>query len=258
MGVKGRKLTEKEFNGIAYMFAGGASQREISEILHTSRETVRKVIDAGSYEIYTGTKTAHGYKKVSRTFTIAESVAELKRLIAEDRIRELGETVLSRNGMDWKVIHKDEDGIVIQMCRAYDYRPFSRPDKHHPWGWNNYMASQIRKELNTEVIEALFGDEQELIEDWQGIGRLFLMSEEEVGFRQTEDTFQYYRGEDEDELDRKRQLLDGDGDPAYWWLRSPYPSIAYIVRYVYSDGSLSSVYAGSGTSAAAACYIRKS
>lgn len=195
---------------------------------------------------------------MAKVFTIAESVEELKQLIAEERIRDLGETVLSKNGMDWKVIHKDGDGIVIQMCWAYDYRQFARPDKQHPWGWNNYMASQIRKELNTEIIGALFGDEEELIEDWQGMGRLFLMSEEEVGFKQTEDTFQYYRGKDEDELDRKRQLLDGDGDPAYWWLRSPYPSNANTVRSVYSDGSLNYVSATGGDSAAAACYIRKS
>ena len=114
---------------------------------------------------------------MAKVITIAESVAELKQLIAEDRIRELGETVLSKNGMDWKVIHKDGDGIVIQMCRAHDWRPFTRPDKQHPWGWNNYMASQIRRELNDEVITALFGDEQELIEDWQGMGKLFLLSE---------------------------------------------------------------------------------
>ena len=117
---------------------------------------------------------------MAKVITIAESVAELKQLIAEDRIRDLGETVLSKNGMDWKVIHKDGNGIVIQMCRAYDCRPFARPDKQHPWGWNNYMASQIRRELNDEVITALFGDEQELIEDWQGMGKLFLLSEEEV------------------------------------------------------------------------------
>jgi hypothetical protein len=195
---------------------------------------------------------------MAKVFTIAESVAELKQMIAEDRIRDLGETVLSKNGMDWKVIHKDGDGIVIQMCRAYDYRPFARPDKQHPWGWNNYMASQIRKELNTEIIGVLFGDEEELIEDWQGMGRLFLMSEEEVGFKQTEDTFQYYHGKDEDALDRKRQLLDGDGDPTSWWLRSPYPSYASHVRYVHSDGSLGSDSAYNGYSAAAACYIRKS
>lgn len=195
---------------------------------------------------------------MAKVFTIAESVAELKQLIAEDRIRDLGETVLSKNGMDWKVIHKDGDGIVIQMCRVYDYRPFARPDKQHPWGWNNYMASQIRKELNTEIIGALFGDEEELIEDWQGMGRLFLMSEEEVGFKQTDDTFQYYHGKDENALDRKRQLLDGDGDPTYWWLRSPYPSNANVVRHVNSDGSLYNTSAGYGSSAAAACYIRKS
>ena len=194
---------------------------------------------------------------MAKVITIAESVAELKQLIAEDRIRDLGETVLSKNGMDWKVIHKDENGIVIQMCRAYDYRPFARPDKQHPWGWNNYMASQIRRELNDEVITALFGDEQELIEDWQGMGKLFLLSEEEAGFRQTEDTFQYYRGEDEEDLDSRRALKDGDGDPTIWWLRSPYPGIAYGARSVYSDGSLDSNYASYGSGAVAACAIKK-
>ena len=194
---------------------------------------------------------------MAKVFTIAESVAELKQLIAEDRIRELGETVLSKNGMDWKVIHKDGDRIVIQMCRAYDWRPFAKPDKRHPWGWNNYMASQIRRELNDEVITALFGDEQELIEDWQGMGKLFLLSEEEAGFRQTEETFAYFRGEDEDELDRRRQLTDRDGDEASWWLRSPNPSDASDVRHVSSSGALHSDSAYGGYSAAAACVITK-
>ena len=194
---------------------------------------------------------------MAKVYTIAESVAELKQLIAEDRIRELGEVVLSKNGMDWKVIHKDGDGIVIQMCQAYDYRPFARPDKQHPWGWNNYTASQIRRELNDEVITALFGDEQELIEDWQGMGKLFLLSEEEAGFRQTEDTFQYYRGEDEDELDSRRALKDGDGDPTFWWLRSPNPGHASSARYVLTDGSLSSYIAYNGLGAVAACAIKK-
>ena len=194
---------------------------------------------------------------MAKVYTIAESVAELKQLIAEDRIRELGEVVLSKNGMDWKVIHKDGDGIVIQMCRAYDWRPFARPDKQHPWGWNNYMASQIRRELNDEVITALFGDEQELIEDWQGMGKLFLLSEEEAGFRQTEDTFQYYQGEDEDKLDSRRALKDGDGDPTYWWLRSPLPGSAINARLVNTDGSLDNLYAYNGFGAVAACAIKK-
>lgn len=194
---------------------------------------------------------------MAKVITIAESVAELKQLIAEDRIRELGEVVLSKNGMDWKVIHKDGNGIVIQMCRAYDWRPFARPDKQHPWGWNNYMASQIRRELNDEVITALFEEEQELIEDWQGMGKLFLLSEEEAGFRQTEDTFQYYRGQDEEKLDSRRALKDGDGDPTFWWLRSPYPGYASYARTVDTDGSLNINASYYGYGAVAACAIKK-
>ena len=194
---------------------------------------------------------------MAREILIAESVKELKELLAAGKIPEIGQIALSMNGMDWRCIdHTEESGVVLMMARAYDWRPFARPDKQHPWGWNNYEASQIRKELNSEVITDLFGEEQELLEYWlPGQGKLFLLSEEEAGFRQTEETFAYFRGEDEDELDRRRQLTDRDGDEAYWWLRSPHPSNASCVRNVTSSGALYSYVAYNGTSAAAACEI---
>ena len=196
---------------------------------------------------------------MAREILIAESVKELKELLAAGKIPEIGQIALSMNGMDWRCIdHTEESGVVLMMARAYDWRPFARPDKEHPWGWNNYEASQIRKELNSEVIADLFGEEQELLEYWlPGQGKLFLLSEEEAGFRQTEETFAYFRGEDEDELDRRRQLTDRDGDEAYWWLRSPNPSVASYVRTVSSSGALNSGTACSGICAAAACVITK-
>ena len=196
---------------------------------------------------------------MAREILIAESVKELKELLAAGKIPEIGQIALSMNGMDWRCIdHTEESGVVLMMARAYDWRPFARPDKQHPWGWNNYEASQIRKELNSEVITDLFGEEQELLEYWlPGQGKLFLLSEEEAGFRQTEETFAYFRGEDEDELDRRRQLTDRDGDEAYWWLRSPNPSSASSVRTVSSSGALSNGTAYSGHCAAAACVITK-
>ena len=196
----------------------------------------------------------------ARPPVIAESVKELKELLAAGKIPEIGQIALRMRGMEWRCIdHTEENGVVLMMAAAYDWRPFARPDKEHPWGWNNYEASQIRKELNSEVLVDLFGDEQDLLEYWlPGQGKLFLLSEEEAGFRQTKETFAWFRGTDEDELDRRRQLKDRDGDEAYWWLRSPYPSTAYIVRYVYSSGALNNYNAYIGNCVAAACVITQS
>lgn len=194
---------------------------------------------------------------MGKVFTIAESVAELQQLLADGKIPEIGQIALSMNGMDWRCIeHTEENGVVLMMAAAYDWRPFARPDKEHPWGWNNYETSQIRKELNSEVLADLFGDEQDHLVYWHpGMGKLFLLSEEEAGFEQTEATFAWFRGSSESVLDNRRVLKDRDGDPAYWWLRSPYPSTSNYVRSVYSDGSLNCHYAGGGYSAAAACVI---
>lgn len=195
---------------------------------------------------------------MAKVFTIAESVAELQQLLTDGKIPEIGQIALSMNGMDWRCIeHTEENGVVLMMAWAYDWRPFARPNKEHPWGWNNYEASQIRKELNSEVVADLFGDEQDHLVYWHpGMGKLFLLSEEEAGFEQTEATFAWFRGSSKPVLNRRRMLKDRDGDPAYWWLRSPSPSTAYIVRHVYSDGSLHDYHiACTGGSAAAACVI---
>lgn len=194
---------------------------------------------------------------MAKVYTIAESVAELKQLLADGNIPEIGQIALSMNGMDWRCIeHTEENGVVLMMAAAYDWRPFARPDKEHPWGWNNYEASQIRKELNSEVLADLFGDEQDLLEYWlPGQGKLFLLSEEEAGFEQTEATFAWFRGSSESALASRRMLKDLDGDPAVWWLRSPVPSDARSARYVGTDGSLGSGNANLGLGAVAACVI---
>ncbi len=197
---------------------------------------------------------------MAKVFTIAESVKELKELLAAGTVPEIGQIALSMNGMDWRCIdHTEENGVVLMMAAAYDWRPFARPDKEHPWGWNNYEASQIRKELNSEILEDLFRDEQEMLETWQpGMGRLFLLSEEEAGFRQTEKTFAWFQGEDDDLLDERRRLKDREGDPCYWFLRSPTPGYAGSVRRVGTDGSLSYNGACYGHGAVAACIITQS
>lgn len=197
---------------------------------------------------------------MAKVFTIAESVKELKELLAAGKVPEIGQIALSMNGMDWRCIeHTEENGVVLMMAAAYDWRPFARPDKEHPWGWNNYEASQIRKELNSEVLADLFGDEQDHLVYWHpGMGKLFLLSEEEAGFEQTEATFVWFRGSSESALASRRMLKDRDGDPCTWFLRSPYPGSAHGVRRVYTDGSLSYSGACRGRGAVAACIITQS
>ena len=197
---------------------------------------------------------------MAKVFTIAESVKELKELLAAGKVPEIGQIALSMNGMDWRCIeHTEENGVVLMMAAAYDWRPFARPDKEHPWGWNNYEASQIRKELNSEVLADLFGDEQDHLVYWHpGMGKLFLLSEEEAGFEQTEATFVWFRGSSESALASRRMLKDRDGDPCTWFLRSPYPGNASDVRYVNLYGSLGSYYACGGYGAVAACIITQS
>lgn len=194
---------------------------------------------------------------MAREILIAESVAELQQLLTDGKIPKIGQIALSMNGMDWRCIeHTEENGVVLMMAAAYDWRPFARPDKEHPWGWNNYEASQIRKELNSEVLADLFGDEQDLLEYWlPGQGKLFLLSEEEAGFEQTEATFAWFRGSSESVLDSRRMLKDRDGDPVFWWLRSPTPGYAYVARYVRTDGLLYNDHAYNCLGAVAACVI---
>lgn len=197
---------------------------------------------------------------MAKVFTIAESVKELKELLAAGKVPEIGQIALSMNGMDWRCIeHTEENGVVLMMAAAYDWRPFARPDKEHPWGWNNYEASQIRKELNSEVLADLFGDEQDHLVYWHpGMGKLFLLSEEEAGFEQTEATFVWFRGRSESALASRRMLKDRDGDPCYWFLRSPNPGSVNYVRIVYTDGSLNGSSACYGCGAVAACIITQS
>ena len=88
----------------------------------------------------------------------------------------------------------------------------------------------------------------------------FLLSASEAGFKVDDEyvydegpAYQFYADND----DFKRMKVDFNDDHRYWWLRSPYPSYAYIVRYVYTDGSLSTTSAYDAHYAVApACVIK--
>lgn len=197
-------------------------------------------------------------KDSAKVFTIAGSVKELKKRLSAGETPEIGQIVLHVNGMSWCCIHQTKDHVVLMMIRAYDWRPFARPCKQYPYGWNNYEHSQIRRELNTEVLDALFGEEKDLLLEYgPGMGKLFLMSEEEVGFNQTAMTFDWFKGENKEGLNSRRSMMDLDGDKTPWWLRGTTPSSCNDVRLVYTGGSLGGDGAFVAFGLVAACVIPK-
>lgn len=185
-------------------------------------------------------------------------VAEAKKAIKEGKYK-VGDIVLEKYGVRWRLVDISGENYTIMTDSAFTYAPFDRPDKKHPWGSNDWDKSQIRKELNEIWLPHMMGAETNLVKANYAAGvKLFLLSEEEAGFKQTENTFDYFRlreGEDEEDLNKRRQLKDYEGDECSWWLRSPYPGDAYDVRFVYSGGLLDNDVAFSGNGAVAACVI---
>ena len=55
--------------------------------------------------------------------------------------------------------------------------------------------------------------------------------------------------------DTNRMKSIGSGAPTYWWLRSPYVGIGYLVRYIYPAGYVISYFADSSLGVAPACVI---
>jgi hypothetical protein len=190
--------------------------------------------------------------------TIPTFVAEAREAIKAGKFK-VGDIVLEKNGVRWRLIDINMEDYTIMTECAFTYAPFDRPSKEHPFGWNNWEESQIRKELNEIWLPKLLGEEKDLVEIvYAAKAGLFLLSEEEAGFRQTPCTFDYFRlreGEDEEDLNKRRQLKDYEGDKCYWWLRAPDPGHACNVRLVHSDGSLNYYGASIGHGAVAACVI---
>lgn len=87
--------------------------------------------------------------------------------------------------------------------------------------------------------------------------KMFLLSPMEVNFNTTDTTvgsvLDYYVGAD----NAKRIKYRKSNDTAYyWWLRTPYPSVAYRVRVVHSSGALSYDGASNSYGVASACVIQ--
>lgn len=88
--------------------------------------------------------------------------------------------------------------------------------------------------------------------------KFFLLSMAEVGLGKNDQITEgsvlaYYDGATD--VDRIKYDISNGSTARYWWMRSPYPWNAYIVRSVNPGGSLSSNSAYDGRGAAAACVI---
>ncbi len=190
-----------------------------------------------------------------------QTTVDAARKAIKEGLYRIGDVVLEKYGVQWRLVDISGASYTLMSTTAFTYAPFARPDKAHPFGSNKWEDSQIRMELNTLWLERLFGEEKNmLITSYSGIGKLFLLSEEEVGFKQTEDTLDYFRLDEEhgvgyDELEKRRTIHDYEGDECTWWLRSPNPGVASNVRCVLSDGSLGTSFASLGHGAVAACII---
>jgi len=163
----------------------------------------------------------------------------------------------------WRVIDNacfsDQGGtfMAVQLAEILDYRPFSKADKKHPYGWNNYEASELAAWLENDFFQGMADDDRACIRPRTDLGNahLWLLSDDEAGFGEASDAFGLFICDDEEERDELRQLKDSDGDAAYWWLRTPNSGNAYYVRNVYTDGTLDSYYAVYAYGVAPACYI---
>ena len=184
---------------------------------------------------------------------IATTVKELKELRDEGEPMEIGEIVLDKNGMQWRLVDRKPDGtLILFVTELIDVCPFDIPSKKHRWGSNDYMTSYLRKMIQGEYMERLFGDEKE------EVITMYAPSMEEVGFAEPEKAFEWFRASknvSSKEIQRRR-VLELDDEPDCWWHRSPYPSDGGTVRRTgASSGGLYYDSAGGGYAVAAACQI---
>lgn len=88
--------------------------------------------------------------------------------------------------------------------------------------------------------------------------KFFIPSQEEIGFSSESgivcgNVFDYYNGASQ--ADKIKYDIAAQATARSWWLRTPYPSYAYLERHVSSSGALVSYSALTGSGAVAACEI---
>ena len=239
--------------------------QKMNEMADTLRALADDLEDTAEGLMYIQTE------EVQQTEPLA-GFAEAHKLLHSGKRPALGQmihtTLADGRVAKWRIIDNTSMGalagsgvrpVVTQLVEILDYRPFSRPDKAHPWGWNNYEASELAAWLDDEFAKLLPDDDYQCIISRGDLNawhrHIWLLSAEEAGYGDLDKAFAWYACEDEEERDKRRQLLDSDGDAAGWWLRTPYASYANYVRYVGADGTLYNNTANYAIGVAPACII---
>ena len=202
-----------------------------------------------------------------------------RRLRAEglDAVK-IGETISTRHDdygtIIWDIIgdHPNEGTITAFMRNPPEWRCFDTPCKEWPFGLGIWDTSDIRRMLQSRAFLDGFDpdDEAAVLEVTKRTydprnkkyietkDKFFLLSASEMGFPLKPGIvldegipYMAFAGTGS-EPRRKRDI---DGDDCFYWLRSPYPSLAYYVRLVYPSGALGNSDAYGGGGLAAACDI---
>ena len=217
--------------------------------------------------------------------TTYRGFAEIARIIREGKLGQLhiGDTISTRHTLRdrllWRIIGINADSaldgtpetVTVMLCNPPIWCSFDGGRKGFPYGCNEWEPSDVRERLQGDMLDGFDAEDRAVIVPVRKAtyspqnerirhtsDKLFLLSASEIGIAVDDDAIRdegkpYAYFEDGD--DEKRCLTDADGDPCYWWLRSPNPWNANYVRIVAPSGALNNNNAASGNGLAAACVI---
>ena len=245
--------TREELNSMAYRC------RDMAQDLEELAENLENLPEAGT-AVDSAPAPIHGFITIKRMLRngLRPVLGQLVTVTLEDGKETTWRVIETEKIPTWR--RTDTQPVVLQLATILHYRPFSLPDKKNPFGCNRYEISDLAEWLDSDLAEKLNVDDFGSITPRRELGgedgrRLWLLSVGEAGFTEPENSFEWYACEDEEERAKRRQLKDSDGDPARWWLRTPYSGYARNVRLVYTDGSLYNYYAFGAYGVAPACII---
>jgi hypothetical protein len=219
-----------------------------------------------------GIYRGQGFLGGSRTLGIFKERDMEKVQIAELKI---GDKItfgrINSEPLVWSIAEQNHKGfpagtvtiVPVRTLGNITFAPANPLDKireRRLYGNSRYKDSYVRRYINSdEFLKAVFSPEEldAVVEteirvkqpdvDGGGIDvisdRLFLLSASEAGLDDDGaegEAIELFKD------DKNRCALDIDGDPDWWWLRSPYVSLSDYVRIVITDGSTSNNNAYNG------------
>ncbi len=145
------------------------------------------------------------------------------------------------------------------------WKPQTKFDRPPSWaasqsGWMNGLDPEFLAAVGTTKVtnrtNSLYEEGGNVSQNYYTEDKFWLPSRSELFGGSESDLsdgtlFPYYNGA----ANAGRIKYNTSGAARHWWLRSPHPARAYLVRYVSIDGSLSYNYASYAYGVAAACTI---